>query len=61
VNGDVLVGGGVFQESALNVGAFEANECGSKKLGRTRTRAGKNPLAQMFHNRESNPSKRMND
>jgi len=45
MNWDVLVCGGVFQERALESRAYEACVCGPKNPGRTRTRAGKNPLA----------------
>lgn len=45
VNGDVLIRGGVFQECTLKFRVHEISECRSKKSRRTRTRAGKNPLA----------------
>jgi len=50
VNGDILVCGGIFQERTLNFRMHEASECGSKNPGRTRTRAGKNPLVSKFRN-----------
>ena len=56
MNRNILICGVVFQECALEFQVGEVGGCGSKRPGPTRTRAGKNPLGEIFHH-ESDSSK----